>query len=201
MEKSASIINMAKALISLQGKVDKIKKDTTNPFFKTKYASLSTIQDEIQLPLGEVGLCYTQHPESGNVLTTLLLHAETGEYMQSSFDMNPIKNDPQSIGSAITYAKRYALVAILGLNIDDDDDANHASGKTEPKAEPKTVTNGAPNTSVNTLPWLNQKTTQWTEAVKYLQTDGGSIAKIETKYKLSKENKAKLIEEAQEVMA
>lgn len=198
MEKSVSIVNIAKALISLQGKVDKIKKDTTNPFFKSKYASLSTIQDEIQLPLGEVGLCYTQHPESDNMLTTVLIHADSGEFMQSSYNMQPIKNDPQSLGSAITYAKRYALVAILGLNIDDDDDANHASGKTE---VPVAKTNGAQTGSTNTLPWLNPKTPQWVEAIKYLQSDGGSIAKIETKYKLSKENKAKLIEEAQEVLA
>jgi len=202
MEKSEKIINISKALITFQGKVDKIKKDTTNPFFKSKYASLSSIQDEIQLPLAESGLCYTQHPENGGSLTTMLVHADSGEYFQSSYDMHLAKSDPQSLGSAITYAKRYALVANLGLNIDDDDDGNHASGRgTECKeSNPEALTrqNGA---QVDNRVWLNQNTKEWTEAVKYLQSDGGSLAKIETKYKLSKANKEKLIEEAQAVLS
>jgi hypothetical protein len=196
MEKSQSISKIALALIMLQSKVDKIRKDSSNPFFNSKYASLSTIQDEIQLPLAETGLCYTQHPESNNSLTTILIHAESGEYMQSTFDIHPAKTDPQSLGSAITYGKRYALVAILGLNIDDDDDANHASGNGAAKAATNTTKTGD-----DAKKWLNPKTPKWDEAIKYLTIDGGSIAKIETNYKLSKENKTKLIEEAQEVMA
>lgn len=204
METSQSITNIAKALLVFQGKVDKIKKDSTNPFFKSKYASLSTIQDEIQLPLAEAGLCYSQHPEIGGHLTTLVIHAESGEFFKSVFDLNPIKSDPQSLGSAITYGKRYALVAILGLNIDDDDDGNHASGKkTEPNGEIKQPVNGEPvlPPPVDNRAWLNQKTEQWTEAVNYLNTPDGSIAKIEKKYRLSKENKSQLIKEAQEALA
>jgi len=195
MERSTSITAIASALMSFSKKIDKIKKDTTNPFFKSKYASLSTIQDEIQLPLAEAGLIYTQHPENGGSLTTLLIHAESGEFLQSSYDMHLLKSDPQSLGSAITYAKRYALVAILGLNIDDDDDGNHASGKTSTDQQKP---NGE---QVDTRAWLNPNTKEWSEAIKYLQGEGGSLAKIETKYKLSKANKEKLIQEAQEVLS
>lgn len=198
MERSTTITAMASALMSFSKKIDKIKRDTTNPFFKSQYASLSTIQDEIQLPLAEAGLIYTQHPENGGSLTTLLIHAESGEFLQSSYDMHLLKSDPQSLGSAITYAKRYALVAILGLNIDDDDDGNHASGKTDPKAVEQKKPNGE---QIDSRAWLNPKTEQWEEAVKYLQGVGGSLAKIETKYKLSKVNKEKLIQEAQEVLS
>lgn len=206
MEKSESIKNIADALIVFQSKVDKIKKDSSNPFFKSKYASLSTIQNEIQLPLAEAGLCYTQMPESDNNLTTLLIHGKSGEYFQSTLQMHPVKTDPQSLGSAITYGKRYALVAILGLNIDDgDDDGNDASDKgndKEPTIEkPKSESNPTGLASKRTKNWLNQKTSEWTEAIKYLQTDGASIEKIEKKYNISKANKEKLIEEAQEVLA
>jgi len=194
MEKSQSITNIAKALIKFQGNVDKIKKDSNNPFFKSKYASLSTIQDEIQLPLAESGLIYTQHPESNDSLTTLLIHGESGEFFQSTYDMHPSKSDPQSLGSAITYAKRYALVAILGLNIDDDDDGNHASGKSESKPEAKN------EAQADTREWLNPKTDNWTKAIEFLQSEGGSLAKIEKKYKLSKVNKELLIEQAQEAL-
>lgn len=206
MEKSESIKNIADALIVFQSKVDKIKKDSSNPFFKSKYASLSTIQNEIQLPLAEAGLCYTQMPEADNNLTTLLIHGKSGEYFQSTLQMHPVKTDPQSLGSAITYGKRYALVAILGLNIDDgDDDGNDASDKgkdKEPTIEkPKSESNTAALVNNEKLKWLNQNTSEWTEAVKYLQTEGASINRIEKKYSISKINKGKLIEDAQKVLA
>ena len=130
MEKSATFKNLAKALSTFQVKVDKIKKDATNPFFKKNYASLSNIQDAIAVPLQESGLVYSQMPSDQNNLTTILVEVESGEYFQSTYNMPVARiNDPQAVGSAITYAKRYALVAILGLNIDDDDDGNLATKK------------------------------------------------------------------------
>lgn len=138
MEKSQTITEIAKALITFQLKVDKIGKDANNPFFKSKYASLSNIQEAIHIPLAESGLTYSQMPDGENGLTTILIHAESGEYLQSTYDMVPTKNDPQGRGSAITYQKRYALTAILGLNIDDDDDGNLASSRPKQVAEPTT---------------------------------------------------------------
>lgn len=132
MEKSESIINIAKALITFNIKVGKIKKDEKNPFFKSSYASLSSIQDAIQIPLSECGLTVSQFPD-GETLTSILIHAETGEYMSASFNIHAVKNDPQGFGSAITYARRYALGAILNLNIDSDDDGNKATIKYEGK--------------------------------------------------------------------
>lgn len=111
-----------------QIKVGKIVKEETNTFFKNKYASLSNILDAIQIPLAEAGLTFSQMPDGDETLTTILIHAESGEYMLSSYSMHAAKKDPQGIGSAITYARRYALGAVLGLNIDVDDDGNAASG-------------------------------------------------------------------------
>lgn len=186
MEKSLSISNLAKALIVFQIKADKIGKDSTNPFFKSKYASLSHIQQAIQIPLCEAGLAYSQLPDGENGLTTILIHAESGEYLQSTYDMSPVKNDPQGRGSAITYQKRYALTAILGLNIDEDDDANAASK--------------APVNKAIELPWLNPKTEKWLKAIEAIH-DGYSINKIKEKYQLSKENEALLINQSEGVPA
>ena len=127
MEKSESIKNIASALITFQVKVGKITKDATNPFFKSKYASLANIQDAIGEPLEEAGLSYMQFPDGIHGLTTIVMHGESGEWLQSTYTMKPVKDDPQGIGSCITYQKRYALAGALALNIDDDDDGNSAT--------------------------------------------------------------------------
>lgn len=138
MEKSESIKNIASALIKFQSNVSKIKKDATNPFFKSKYASLSNIQDEISGPLEDAGLSYMQFPDGIHGLTTIIMH-DSGEWLQSTYTMKPVKDDPQGLGSSITYQKRYALAGALALNIDDDDDANTAThgGKTPELAAEK----------------------------------------------------------------
>ena len=150
MERSTSIKEIGKALGLFHTKVSKIPKTDSNPFFKSKYAALPSILDAIQIPLEESGLVFTQMPD-GEFLTTLIIHYESGEFLESSYKMSPVKTDPQSIGSAITYARRYALGAILGLNIDEDDDGNKASGKASTPAPANQQTPPpAPE-----LPWLN----------------------------------------------
>lgn len=158
MEKTESITNLANALMTFQLKVSKIDKDATNPFFHSKYASLSNIQEAIYTPLAESGLVYSQSPSGQNGLTTILIHAESGEYFMDTYIMPVSKqNDPQAVGSSITYAKRYALVAILGLNIDEDDDGN--AGSAPPKTEQKK--------EEDNRPWLNDKAfTQALERIK-----------------------------------
>lgn len=138
MEKSESIKNLSKALITFHLKVDKVKKDAKNPFFKSSYASLSNILDAINEPLIESGLSFAQFPTGEYGLTTILLHGETGEFIQSTYDMKPVKDDPQGRGSVITYQRRYALASVLGLNIDDDDDGN--SGSRVPAYQKKPIT-------------------------------------------------------------
>lgn len=165
MERSESIINLAKALQLFRLKVDKIVKSTENPYFKKKYAALPEILEAIQTPLDESGLTFTQLPD-GDMLTTLLIHSESGEFIQSSYAMHPIKQDPQSIGSAITYARRYALGAILSLNVVEDDDGNNASGKTDVKEQDKKPIQ--PNAAAdNQLPWMNE--TQFNSAMKRIK--------------------------------
>lgn len=126
MNKSESIKAIAAALCNFQNEVGKIKKGETNPFFKSKYASLADILDVIQKPLSNNELAFVQFPEGEHQLTTMLLHT-SGEWISATYSMTPAKNDPQGLGSVITYQRRYALGAVLGLNIDDDDDGNAAS--------------------------------------------------------------------------
>lgn len=187
MEKSTSISKIATALIAFQIKADKIGKDANNPFFKSKYASLSHIQEAIQMPLAESGLAYSQMPDGENGLTTILIHAESGEYFQSTYQMKPVKDDPQGRGSAITYQKRYALTAILGLNIDDDDDGNTASGT---KETPESKRQAKPE-----LPWLNPGTEKWSSVLSAIK-DGYTMDVVKKKYRISKENEEKLINES-----
>ena len=168
MERSESIKELTKGLATFHTQVGKIGKDSKNPFFKSNYASLPHILTEIAEPLEKAGLIITQFPD-GAGLTTMLIHSESGEYLMAKYDMPVAKaNDPQALGSAISYARRYAVSSILSLKIDDDD----AEGAMKQVREPE-------------LPWLN-KGEQLDKAMEYLR-GGGKISTIESKYKLSKE--------------
>lgn len=193
MEKSESISNLAKALIQFHIKVDNIKKDATNPFFKSKYASLSNILESINFPLIESGLTFSQLPTGEFGLTTILMHAESGEFIQSYYQMKPVKDDPQGKGSVITYQRRYALSSVLGLNIDEDDDANTGThGYKTPEILIKKQDDDKP--------WLNQynkkgnTTEEWEKVCEALKTKKYTIEQVQSKFKLSKEIRAKLLD-------
>jgi len=184
MEKSESIINIATALIEFHKLVAPVNKGSENPFFKSKYASLPDILHAIDLPLIESGLVITQFPSGNHSLTTLLIHAVSGEYFQSAYEMKPTKDDPQGLGSCITYQRRYAIGAILNLNIDIDDDGNGASKKKDeakatPKPEPKVLAELLPNTP------------EWAAAITYLSGEG-TLPKVKAKYLITPKNEQKL---------
>lgn len=126
IKKSETIGELAAALVKFQGGMDAIAKDGTNPFFKSKYATLENIVSAIRNPLLAQGLAFSQHPSGENELTSFLIH-QSGEYLASTVKMTPKDSSPQGQGSAITYMRRYALSAILGIVTDEDDDGNAAS--------------------------------------------------------------------------
>lgn len=158
MEKSAIITELATALASFQKDIKAVGKDGNNPFFHSKYATLENVISTIREPLAKVGLSYSQFPAGVNGLTTILMH-ESGEWMSATVTMSPKKTGlytreelartpgliqeyditPQAQGSAITYMRRYALGAILGLATEEDDDGNEASTAPKTKASTKTV--------------------------------------------------------------
>ncbi len=117
---------IATALFKFQQEVGKVTKDATNPFFHNKYATLSSVLEAVKKPLEKANLVVVQSP-SISTLYTKIIHTESGEFVDGHYSLLPVKNDPQSMGSAITYARRYALVSMLCLDVDDDDDGNAAS--------------------------------------------------------------------------
>lgn len=130
MEQSEKIGELTKALVSFQLKVKTIGYDADNPFFKSKYATLTALVESSRIELANAGLAVSQLTEGEGSITTILMHI-SGEWIRSTLCLKPVKDDPQGRGSAITYARRYAYASILGLVSDEDDDGNAA---TQPKA-------------------------------------------------------------------
>ena len=130
------IDKLAKALCKFQSEVKQPKKDNTaqaGPKFSYNYADLAGCWEVIKKPLADNGLSVMQFPvanEEGFVgVRTILMH-ESGQYFDSSFTTKPIKSDCQAIGSQITYYRRYALMAALGLApLDDDGQAAMPAGQ------------------------------------------------------------------------
>ena len=115
--------------------VGKVKKNGTNPFHKSKYATLESVMDTIENPLIEIGLGYVQIPtESG--LKTVIYDLESEDTIEG-FISYVGATDMQKLGSAITYARRYALVTMFGLE-QTDDDGNYASGYAPKQQQQKT---------------------------------------------------------------
>lgn len=122
------------ALLKAQSEFPNIKKSETNPFFKNKYAGLESIL-EVILPIlhgNELFIVQSPISEGERVGVSTTIYHVDGESITSQFTMTLAKNDPQGAGSAITYAKRYALIGMLGLNLETDDDANVGSNLSEP---------------------------------------------------------------------
>lgn len=130
MTKSDSIDALASALAKAQAVIAGAAKDSINPHFKAKYADLASVWDACRGPLTSNGLSVAQTTgatDDGRVrVTTILLHA-SGQWIADDLLMRPVKEDPQGVGSCITYARRYALAAIAGV-APEDDDGNAASG-------------------------------------------------------------------------
>ncbi len=133
MLKSESINELAAALAVAQGQIENAAKDSDNPFFKSKYADLASIRDAIRKPFADNGLCVMQ-PVSVDgpkvTVTTILAHS-SGQWVSSDLAMTAQRqvqggawekiDTPQAVGSAIAYARRYALAAIAAVATEDDD--------------------------------------------------------------------------------
>lgn len=130
MQKSETIGALAAALAKAQSEMTPAKKDAKNPFFNSQYADLASCWEAARKPLATNGLAVIQTTglsEAGVIVETTLAHS-SGEWITSNLLMPLAKRDPQGVGSAITYGRRYALAAIVGL-VTDDDDAEAAMGR------------------------------------------------------------------------
>jgi len=138
MEKSESIKELSSALNKAQATLQVAKKGRENPYFHSKYADLLSVWDACREALVSNGLSVSQiadmTPDGKAVLETILMHT-TGEWIKGRLPLLPVKPDPQAQGSAITYARRYSLSAIVGLCTEEDDDAEGAMNREKTKKD------------------------------------------------------------------
>ena len=194
MIKSDDINELATALTKVQAKLEGAKMDGSNPFFKSKYATLASVWDACRKPLSDNGLSVVQTCSVGDngglVVDTTLLHS-SGQWISGELAVNPTKNDPQGVGSAITYARRYGLAAIVGI-CPEDDDAEAATerkpqvSKPEPKKAPPKKKKFDTTTLEGALEFLEDK---------YPQTWGHTVvaAKMMNAYEANGDNVTELI--------
>ncbi len=138
--------NLYSAIANFQAELKPVSKDSKNPFFKSEYASLPQIMTEIQPLLSKHKLAVVQmmtsigdHP----ALKTIIAH-ESGESVEDVTPLFLVKTDPQSHGSAVTYARRYALCSALGIVADEDDDGNKASQPAKQTYTPQKTSTSIP---------------------------------------------------------
>jgi hypothetical protein len=126
---SEHINELASALSKAQGQMQSAKKDKSNPFFKSKYADLESVWDCCRQALTENGLAVVQIPSFENsttMLNTIMTHS-SGQWIKGQIPVETVKKDAQGIGSALTYYRRYCLMAITGVSAGNDyDDGNFA---------------------------------------------------------------------------
>lgn len=130
---SPELNELATALVAAQAEFGAVPKGSVNPFFKSKYAALPDVVAHATPILSKHGLAVSQFIDGeylgGDALVTYLLHT-SGQYISHVMKLHLPKDDPQGQGSAVTYARRYAYMAALGLVADEDDDGQRASTPT-----------------------------------------------------------------------
>lgn len=126
---SATLGKLGEALAKAQGAMRGAKKDSLNPHFKSSYADLASVWDACRDPLSQNGLSIIQQvttDRSGVTVTTTLLHI-SGEFLRDRCWLPVAQQTPHAFGSAITYARRYSLAALVGVAAEEDDDGNAAT--------------------------------------------------------------------------
>lgn len=137
---SSSKLALFKKLHSLQKEIGALKKDKSNPHFKSSYTDINGIIEHLQPLLEKNGLLLLQ-PITEGVVYSIIVDVDTGEQIESYLTLPTVQN-PQHLGSAVTYYRRYTLQSLLGL-MAEDDDGNAAAGKPAPQKqieEPKYYT-------------------------------------------------------------
>lgn len=139
MKTSESIAELSKALSQAQKKIKSAVKDAENPYFRSSYATLASVWDACRDPLTDAGLSISQpiSQVDGKLLVTTILMHQSGQFIQSECPIITTKQDMQSMGSAISYARRYSLAAIVGVTVDDDDGNQAVDPQQKPNPKPQ----------------------------------------------------------------
>lgn len=141
---SEQINEISVALSKAQMEIQSAEKDSTNPHFRSNFASLNSHWSACKASLGKHNLMITQlvsMENDKNILVTILSHS-SGQWFKSYYPLIPMKNDPQAMGSCLSYARRYMLSSIVGTTAADDDGEEAMGRKDERKPKedkPKTI--------------------------------------------------------------
>jgi hypothetical protein len=178
------------AILQFQQNSGAVIMSAVNPRFKSKYASLTDIQKAIRKPLADAGLVIVHQLGENNTMTSSLVHAETGQSISSTYNLIVQRNDMQALGSAITYAKRYAVAALLDIITDIDDDGNKAVDSMEGNRSP---VGGVEKHILNNddKPWFSERSDNWNEVCEWV-SQGNDPKKLRAKYKVSRAVMSKL---------
>jgi hypothetical protein len=196
MEQSTTISKLAQALCQFQNKCHTVEFDSTvrvladkGRQYSFKYASYPKIVATIRPVLAECKLSFSQLAEPDGSVTTLLIH-ESGEFLKSTLLIPASDKSPQKLGSAISYARRYSLSAILGLATDEDDDGNAASDNiVEEKAALKKEIKKAPLPDAR--PWITQR--QLEQVIERMEAGEADVfSKTIKAYKIRRSFRAQL---------
>lgn len=173
--------DLARKIAKLRSKIGKVSKNKENPFFHSQYFDINKLLEQLQPLLEELNLNLTQ-PLSRNTVSSIIEDLDGEESIESSLELPDIQ-DPQKMGSAITYYRRYTLKSLLAIQ-EEDDDGNKASKGKSSKEDKK---------------WLNKTeynsdklTEDWLKVVKRLQKKPSDLSKIYKHYSVNKENRKEL---------
>ncbi len=169
IEKQGSL-QLDEKLFLLQNEIGSISKDSDNPFYESKYFDINSLLSQLQPLLYKYRLLLTQPIEDGYQISQIKC-IDSKKYEQSKLQLPEI-NDPQKLGSAITFYRRYTLTALLALQAEDDD---------------------ANATVTNDLEWLNFNTKQYTEVYNALEAKKCDINYVKSVFRLSKKVEQELL--------
>lgn len=164
--------NIYSKLLKVQTEIGAISKDTKNPFYNSKYFDINSLLRQVMPLLQKQELVLIQPIQDGQV-KSVIIDTEGGSVESTMF--LPEINDPQKLGSAITYYRRYTLQSLLALQAEDDDGNATVNQVSEAQKD-----------------WLNENTPEFSKAIEYIK-NGGKIQAIQAKYKLSKKVKEQLL--------
>jgi hypothetical protein len=157
--------NIAKALVQAQMQMGPALKQSNNPHFRSKYADLGNVMEACMPALQEAGIAVIQpigEDEMGKFVETVFIHSESGETLVCRTPLIIAKNDMQGFGSAVTYARRYGLMAMAGIAPEDDD------GNAAAKAAPSKV---GPNTLKEIAELVGKTNTDGEKLCKFFKVD------------------------------
>lgn len=136
MKTSETTKEIYKALYNIEHELSPIIKDKVNTYTNSKYTDINSVLDLIKEPFYNNGLLLKQTPEGNGGMTTRIIHLESEEYIESSFNIElGEKYNPQNAGAAITYQRRYAIICMLNLQLLNDNDGNMNNQKSRSQKE------------------------------------------------------------------